>query len=97
MRLGVALLVGCAGLLAGCGAHGTGTRAGGTAVSAAAVSAAVNCAPTDAVLSRWREMTWAEYYADVQDKAWRRGAVVIWVETPRVRKAARAERPAGCR
>lgn len=91
MRLGVALMMGCAGLLAGCGAHGTGTRTGGTAVRAVP-----SCTPQDAALSRWREMTWAEYYADVQDKAWRRGAVVIWVETPRVRKAARDER-AGCR
>jgi hypothetical protein len=41
------------------------------------------------VISRYREMTWAEYYSDVMEKAWKRGATVVWISPPNVRKAKR--------
>jgi hypothetical protein len=36
--------------------------------------------------SRWRKMTWAEYYSDVKERAWRRNADVIWIWPPRVER-----------
>ena len=38
--------------------------------------------------SRYREMTWNEYYARVRERAWRKGALVVWLNPPRVRKVA---------
>jgi hypothetical protein len=32
--------------------------------------------------ARRREMTWAEYYADVMERSRRRGGMVIWVNPP---------------
>jgi hypothetical protein len=37
--------------------------------------------------STWREMTWAEYYSDVMERASRRGVTVVWVNPPPVRPA----------
>lgn len=36
-------------------------------------------------------MTWAEYYADVNERAARRGVEVVWVTPPDVRKVRKAE------
>ena len=36
--------------------------------------------------SRWREMTWAEYYNAVMENARRRGAMVVWINPPPVRE-----------
>jgi hypothetical protein len=35
---------------------------------------------------KWREMTWPEYYNDLREKAWRRGAAIVWINPPDVRK-----------
>ena len=48
-----------------------------------------------APVSRYREMTWAEYYADVTDRVWKRGGTVVWVSPPNVRKAKRPAPPPG--
>ena len=97
MRSVLALLSGVAWSLAGCAAHGAGSAQPGTTVAAAAplllaAPATARCEPTApaaAAMSRWREMTWAEYYMDVEERAWRRGGRVIWVDPPRVDKARR--------
>jgi hypothetical protein len=91
MRIGVALIALCA-LLAACA--GGGARPAQSS-QPAAVSAALDsgpCPQAESVQSRWREMTWAEYYLDVESSAWRRGARVIWVEPPRVTRVARDQR-----
>lgn len=41
------------------------------------------------VVSRYREMTWAEYYAEVTERVWRRGGTVVWISPPNVRKGKR--------
>jgi hypothetical protein len=41
--------------------------------------------------TRYREMTWAEYYTDVMERASKRGVTVVWVNPPPVRPA---DRPA---
>jgi hypothetical protein len=41
--------------------------------------------------SRWREMTWAEYYSEVKERAWRRNAEVIWIWPPRVERVPKSE------
>ena len=48
--------------------------------------------------SRWREMTWAEYYSEVKERAWRRNAEVIWIWPPRVERVPKtvAEVEAAC-
>jgi hypothetical protein len=33
--------------------------------------------------ARWREMTWNEYYAEVVERARRRGIMVVWISPPR--------------
>ena len=33
--------------------------------------------------SRWRAMTWAEYYNDVTERARKRGIALIWIVPPR--------------
>lgn len=38
-------------------------------------------------------MTWAEYYADVHERAWRNGATVVWITPPRVKKNTPAQPP----
>jgi len=37
--------------------------------------------------SRWREMTWAEYYSDVMERARKRGVMVVWINPPPVAPA----------
>ena len=96
MRLGVALAWACCSLMAGCGAHGPQTAQSTTPVANAGAPAASACDPAAQALSRWREMTWPEYYMDVESRAWRRGAVVIWIEPPRVGKAPRSQSDAVC-
>jgi hypothetical protein len=85
MRFGVAqLLVSC--LLGGCCAsHGTRPAASSRSALAAACSAEQRTGP------RWREMTLAEYYAEVEYQAWRHGATVIWVDSPPVTTVPRAD------
>ena len=105
MRLGVALaLASACSLLAGCGAQRAQAAAsttpvasaGGAASAGPSTPAAADCTPAAQALSRWREMTWPEYYMDVESRAWRRGAVVIWIEPPRVSKAPRSQSDALC-
>jgi len=57
--------------------------------------AAADTPETDDVQSRYREMTWPEYYSEVTDRVWKRGGTVVWVSPPRVRKAKRTDAPAG--
>jgi hypothetical protein len=57
--------------------------------------AAADAPETGAVQSRYREMTWPEYYSEVTDRVWKRGGTVVWVSPPRVRKAKPADAPAG--
>jgi hypothetical protein len=45
------------------------------------------------VHSRYREMTWAEYYAEVTDRVWKRGGTVVWISPPSVRKVKRDGAP----
>jgi hypothetical protein len=84
MRSGVAqLLVSC--LLGGCcAAHGARPAVSSRAALAAA------CSPEQRNGRRGREMTLAEYYAEVEYQAWRHGATVIWVDTPPVTTVPRA-------
>jgi hypothetical protein len=78
MRFGVAqLLVSC--LLGGCcTSHSVRPAASSRAALATACSAEQRKGP------RWRQMTLAEYYAEVEYQAWRHGATVIWVDSPPV-------------
>jgi hypothetical protein len=39
--------------------------------------------------TRYREMTWAEYYTEVTERVWRRGGMVVWISPPNVRKGKR--------
>jgi hypothetical protein len=96
MRLWVALALATAcSLLAGCGAHGaprpesTIPAAGVTAAQTGAAAPA--CTPLAQASSAWREMTWPEYYIDVETRAWRRGARVIWIDPPPVTKAPKVD------
>lgn len=59
-------------------------------VSTASSQASSACAQGAQQPSPWREMTWAEYYADVSERAARRNVEVIWVTPPDVREARRA-------
>ena len=97
MRLGVALaLASACSLIAGCAAHRPQPAPSTTPVASASAPADPACAPAAQALSRWREMTWPEYYMDVESRAWRRGAVVIWIEPPRVSKAPKSQSDALC-
>jgi hypothetical protein len=42
---------------------------------------------------RWREMTWAEYYNQVLERAHQRGAMVLWVNPPDLKAPAPAQPP----
>jgi hypothetical protein len=46
------------------------------------------------VQSRYREMTWPEYYREVTERVWKRGGTVVWISPPHVRKAKRSDTPA---
>ena len=46
-----------------------------------------------AATQRDRELTWGQYYAGVREHAFRRGAMVIWVNPPQVRKPRAAAGP----
>jgi hypothetical protein len=106
MRTGVARFVVLVALLSGallsaCASYGARPAEGNPrAVAAGAasstesttVASASPCSQADGPDSRWRQMTWAEYYLDVESQAWRRGGRVIWIEPPRVSRAAREQR-----
>jgi hypothetical protein len=84
MRFGVArVLASC--LLGSACAHHAAPHAN-SSLAPACSSPAQAHSPAQ---SRWREMTWAEYYAEVERHAWRSGATVIWIETPLVSKVPR--------
>jgi hypothetical protein len=84
----LAVLSGIAWSFAGCGAHGSSAQRDSAATASSTVPPAAPCDPA-AADSRWREMTWAEYYMDVEERAWRRGGRVIWIEPPRVKRERR--------
>jgi hypothetical protein len=42
-------------------------------------------APAASQATHYREMTWAEYYTDVMERASKRGVTVVWVNPPPVR------------
>jgi hypothetical protein len=66
--------------------------AGGSACAARdgrAEHAAGSVQRESAPVSRYREMTWAEYYGAVTDRVWKRGGTVVWISPPNVRKAKR--------
>ncbi len=73
---------------------GRAAPASETSASKASAQARSACQQDPQPSSPWREMTWAEYYADVRERAARRGVEVIWVTPPDVRRARKAE-PAG--
>ena len=59
-------------------------------------SAAQDTTPTESAektVPVWREMTWPEYYDSVMRNARKRGATVVWINPPEVRKVDRAEQP----
>ena len=75
-------------LLAGCASHPApaARTAASEATVAAPGSAPLAACPTPRRHSRFREMTWAEYYNDVKERAWRNAAIIIWITPPKVRK-----------
>jgi hypothetical protein len=70
-RLAASLLIASALLSTGCAARSSGPARPNTVVQQ----------PTQN--SRWREMTWNEYYADVVERARKRGIMLIWIQPPR--------------
>jgi hypothetical protein len=90
--LALLVLAACACAMSACAARSPQPEhpsAGGSGASGAA------CAPKVAG-SRFREMTWSEYYARVKENAWRHSAMVIWVHPPRVHAAARSATATAC-
>jgi hypothetical protein len=75
-----ALLVGSIGGASACAARDArpqhGSSAGETTTSV--------MTPT-----RYREMTWAEYYTEITERVWKRGGTVVWISPPNVRKGKR--------
>ena len=71
--------------------EGRGTPAPETPASNAPAQAHSTCRQATQHASPWREMTLAEYYATVSERAARRGEQVIWVTPPDVREASKAE------
>jgi hypothetical protein len=76
-----ALLVGSIAGAPACATRDAQPQHGG---SAAAAETKEEVIPT-----RYREMTWAEYYTEVTERMWRRGGTVIWISPPNVRKGKR--------
>jgi hypothetical protein len=95
-RIGADLLA--AGMvLAACA--GRGAPASETSARTATAPASSQCQQGPQPASPWREMTWAEYHADVSERASRRDVEVIWITPPDVRQARKAEHsatPAAC-
>jgi len=90
MRTGVARLTALCTLLAACASHGARpAQSSQPAAANAALASASPCLRASAAQSRWREMTWTEYYLDVESRAWSRGGIVIWVQPPHVSSVAR--------
>jgi len=76
--------------MAACASHDARPAQNGQPAAAnAALASTAPCPLASSPQSRWREMTWWEYYREVEDRAWRRGGVVIWVEPPRVATVSR--------
>ena len=75
----------------GCAARNAEPRYAATHAGMASASDGA-CDPNQHA-SRYREMTWNEYYGRVKENAWRRGASVIWLHPPRVRKAVALSTP----
>jgi hypothetical protein len=71
-------------LLAGCAAHNKAPAQ--TPVSSTADSSTSAECVRPRKPSRFREMTWQEYYADVRERAWRNSATIIWITPPKVKK-----------
>jgi hypothetical protein len=76
-------------ILAACA--GRGAPASETPASIATAQSSSECQQSPQPASPWREMTWAEYYADVSERASRRDVEVIWITPPDVRQARKAE------
>jgi hypothetical protein len=100
MRSGVVRFVVVGALLSSCASYGARPAQGNPRAVAAADASATDsttlasasaCSQAGGSASRWRQMTWAEYYLDVESQAWRRGGRVIWIEPPRVSRAAREQ------
>ena len=69
---------------------GCASRADAPAGSAASAGGEANAsAQAESAAQRRREMTWDEYYRDVEQRAHRAGGFVMWFNPPRpVRRAA---------
>lgn len=76
-------------VLAACA--GRGAPESVTSATQAAVQASGECRQDAQRPSSWREMTWAEYRADVSERAARRGVEVIWITRPDLQKAEKSE------
>lgn len=86
MRIGVTWAARTAvllGLLAGCATQPP-VAAETAAATADTATTGAECRPSRK--SRFREMTWSEYYADVRERAWRNSAQIIWITPPKLRK-----------
>ena len=81
MRTAVcALLAGLIACTSACAARDARPRDGASAQRAAAPAGDAQ------VSSRYREMTWAEYYTEVTERVWKRGGTVLWISPPNVRR-----------
>jgi hypothetical protein len=74
-----AMLVGSIGSASACGARDARPEHAGSAIETSPSKT-----PT-----RYREMTWAEYYTEVTERVWKRGGTVVWISPPNVRKGKR--------
>ena len=85
-RLLVALvLLALAPALPACGARSASAAPAAGALDA--THAANGCASRRGnKRSRFREMTWDEYYTDVRERAWRNAATIIWITPPKVKR-----------
>ena len=80
-----ALLVGSLVSASACAARQAQPKHGG---------AAAQPSTPERVHSRYREMSWAEYYAEVTERVWKRGGMVVWINPPHVRSVKQDDAPA---
>jgi hypothetical protein len=88
-RLGLSAMCACA--IAACASRGTPPQHATTRADSRPCAA-------DTDTDKYREMTWNEYYAQINERAWSRGIMVIWINPPQVHMA-KVERatPNACR
>ena len=73
-------------LLPACSGRGTTAAPAADARDAAGGCASASEPRSGNKRSRFREMTWEEYYTEVRERAWRNAATIIWITPPNVRR-----------